>query len=81
MAQAVYDRVVAIVESMAPEGRSEFGPAARLVEDVGLDSLRLMELLVALQIEFELEPFPEPELAGVATIADVVELVSVRVAA
>ncbi len=48
----------------------------RLREDLGFDSLRLIELTVALEEAFGLPPFPAERLAGVLRVGDVVELIA-----
>ncbi|WP_248492040.1 acyl carrier protein [Tsukamurella sp. PLM1] len=48
----------------------------RLREDLGFDSVRLIELTVALEDAFGLPPFPSERLAGVLRVRDVVDLIS-----
>jgi acyl carrier protein len=53
-------------------------PEARLVEDLGLDSLDAVELAIAVERRFEIE-VPEEELTKLKTVADMVALVQSRV--
>jgi acyl carrier protein len=64
------ERVREIVVAMAPASISEPGPDTRLVEDLGYDSLRLLELAMAVETEFSLPPIAADEVATVATIGD-----------
>ena len=48
----------------------------RLMEDLGFDSLRLMELTVVLERAFELPRYKPEELAGVRRVGEVVTLIS-----
>jgi acyl carrier protein len=67
-----------IVAAMAPgdvPAHEEILGSHRLVEDLGYDSLRLMELTVALERAFDVGPYRTEELAGVRTVEAVVELV------
>jgi acyl carrier protein len=50
---------------------------ARLVEDLGLDSLDAVELAIAVERRFEIE-VAEEELARLRTVADVVGLIESR---
>ena len=53
-------------------------PEARLVEDLGLDSLDAVELAISVERKFDIE-VPEEELAKLKTVADMVALVESRV--
>lgn len=55
-------------------------PAARLVEDLGLDSIRLLTLAAEVENRFRLVIDPEEE-AEIVTVGDLVELVAARLAA
>lgn len=75
---AIAARVGELVGEHAPAGAATPPGQARLVEDLGFDSLHLMELLVSLQVEFGLEPFDEGDLVGLATVADLSAFVTTR---
>ena len=53
-------------------------PEARLVEDLGLDSLDAVELAISVERRFDIE-VPEEELTKLKTVADMVALVESRV--
>jgi acyl carrier protein len=53
-------------------------PEARLVEDLGLDSLDAVELAISVERKFDIE-VPEDELTKLKTVADMVALVESRV--
>lgn len=55
----------------------QVGPDARLVEDLGLDSLDAVELAIAIERRFDIE-VREEELAQLKTVADVVGLIDSR---
>ncbi|WHU49766.1 acyl carrier protein [Gordonia sp. L191] len=65
-----------IVVAMAPNPPAD-APAAtdRLREDLGYESVRLIELTIALERAFGLSPLPPAELAGVRRVCDVVALI------
>jgi acyl carrier protein len=52
-------------------------PEARLVEDLGLDSLDAVELAIAVERRFNIE-VPEEELTKLKTVADMLALVEAR---
>jgi acyl carrier protein len=52
-------------------------PEARLVEDLGLDSLDAVELAIAVERKFDIE-VPEEELTKLKTVADMLALVESR---
>ena len=53
-------------------------PEARLVEDLGLDSLDAVELAISVERKFDIE-VPEEELTKLKTMADMVALVESRI--
>ena len=65
-----------IVVAMAPNPPAD-APAAtdRLREDLGYESVRLIELTIALERAFGLPPLPPAELAGVRRVGDVEALI------
>ncbi|WP_054813533.1 acyl carrier protein [Nocardia arizonensis] len=69
------DRVRRIIAAMAPQPPAELADTDRLVEDLGFESLRLMELTVALERGFGLPRYQPEELIGVRRVGDVVALV------
>jgi len=50
-------------------------------DDLGLDSLTMLEISVDLESEFDLEEIPEEEMGGLQTIQDSVNLVQKYMAA
>ena len=45
-------------------------------DDLGADSVDLVELVMALEEEFEVDEIPEEELAGMKTVGDTVRYIS-----
>ncbi|WP_228002265.1 acyl carrier protein [Nocardia australiensis] len=76
----IADKVRRLVLAMAPQS----APAEddkRLIEDLGFDSLRLMELTVVLERSFELPRYRPEQLVGVRRVGEVITLVSGSLAA
>jgi acyl carrier protein len=71
----------AIVAAMAPSPAEELHADTRLVADLGYDSVRLIELSIALERHFRLDALDESRLAAVTTVGDVADLVAEQLAA
>lgn len=68
-------RALDVVEAMAPNPPAGgLQPELRLIDDLGFDSLRLVELTMALEDALELDPIPQARLAGVMTVRAVQDL-------
>jgi acyl carrier protein len=77
MATDVLDRIKGIIQEKADIDAANIQLESRLVDDLGLDSLALVELMLAFEETFELE-ISEPETEKLQTVNDVVELVTAR---
>jgi len=67
---ALEERIRGVVARQLGVEVSEVLPDASLQEDLGADSLELVELLMALEDEFDIE-VPEEVAESITTIADV----------
>ncbi|GAA0570332.1 hypothetical protein GCM10010172_63450 [Paractinoplanes ferrugineus] len=67
--------VYAVIGAMAPHRAGEIGAATRLRDDLRYDSLRLIELAMALEKHFGLPPLDMGESVDVVTAGDVADLV------
>jgi len=67
---ALEERIRGVVARQLGVERSDVVPDASLYEDLGADSLELVELLMALEDEFDIE-VPEDVAETITTIADV----------
>ncbi len=65
----------ALVRRMAPEGGADVSDDQRLVQDLGFESIRLVELTMALESVFDLPRHEPHQLMDVQTVADVIALV------
>ncbi|MBF6172167.1 acyl carrier protein [Nocardia blacklockiae] len=72
---AVAERVRRLVVGMAPAPDVAGGDERRLVEDLGFDSLRLLELTVVLERAFGLPRYRPEQLVGVLRVGDVIALI------
>lgn len=76
MSDPTAERVRALIAAMAPRPAAELGAEHRLIEDLGYDSLRLMELTVVLERTFDLPGYRPEQLAGVLRVGQVQELIA-----
>ncbi|MEU7632298.1 acyl carrier protein [Nocardia sp. NPDC049220] len=74
------DRVRGLIGAMAPDQAAPTDDDQRLVEDLGFDSLRLMELTVVLERAFDLPRYQPSDLVGVRRVGEVIALVEGGVA-
>mmetsp|Transcript_20356 Transcript_20356/g.48402 ORF Transcript_20356/g.48402 Transcript_20356/m.48402 type:complete len:119 (-) Transcript_20356:284-640(-) len=63
-----------IVEQLGVEA-DKVVPAASFIDDLGADSLDTVELIMAIEEEFDTE-IPEEEAASIATVKDAIDFVS-----
>jgi acyl carrier protein len=64
-----------IIGRMAPDGAPEPAPDARLVEDLGYDSLAIIEMALELERELGLPRLQEEEAMDIETVGQVEALV------
>jgi acyl carrier protein len=77
-AQDVADGLREIMAARLGLPAEQLTPEARLVEDLGLDSLDAVELAISVERKFDIE-VPEEELTKLKTVADMVTLVESRI--
>jgi acyl carrier protein len=64
-----------IIGRMAPDGAPDPAPDARLVEDLGYDSLAIIEMALELERELGLPRVAEEDAMDIETVAQVEALV------
>lgn len=65
-----------LIGRMAPDPPAAITDDQRLIEDLGFDSIRLVELTIALERTFSLPRHDPAQLVDVLRVGDVVELVA-----
>ena len=73
------DRLHQLVSSQLGIELDEVVTEARILEDLGADSLDVVELVMALEEEFNIE-VPDDDVENIRTIGDIVSYVSARAA-
>jgi|UniRef100_A0A7C3ZB18 acyl carrier protein len=77
---SIEEKVVKIVVDKLGVDRSEVTPDAVFVDDLGADSLDLVELIMAMEEEFGLE-IADEEAEKMRTVQDVINFIQARAAA
>ncbi len=71
MSQAIEERVRSIIADQLGVSEDEVKPDSKFIEDLGADSLDIVELIMAMEEEFETE-IPDEEAEKIRTVNDVV---------
>jgi acyl carrier protein len=74
---SVHEEICELVASRLGLDREEVVPDARILEDLGADSLDVVELVMALEERFDLV-VPDEDVEGLLTIGDVAAYVEKR---
>jgi acyl carrier protein len=68
-------KVKSIVAEQLGVGEDEIKPNASFIEDLGADSLDIVELVMAMEEEFEVE-IPDEEAENIKTVGDAVNYIN-----
>ncbi len=79
MAEAVADRVRAIIAEQLGVKLEEVTDAASFVEDLGADSLDTVELVMALEEEFGIE-IPDEDAEKMASVGEAIKYIDTKTA-
>lgn len=74
----VFEKIKGIVSQQLGVDADEITMESTFVEDLGADSLDVVELVMAMEDEFDLE-IDEEEADGISTISDVVEYIKAKI--
>ncbi len=75
--EAISDRVFAIIAEQLGVEAAELTPEANLLDDLGADSLDVVELVMAVEAEFGIA-VPDEEVENIRTIGDIVTYLGAR---
>ncbi|HOO11740.1 MAG TPA: acyl carrier protein [Bacillota bacterium] len=70
----IFEKVKEIIADQLGVDEEEISSDARFIEDLGADSLDLVELIMALEEEFDLE-IPDEDAEKISTVGDAVEYI------
>ncbi|HXW60226.1 MAG TPA: acyl carrier protein [Myxococcota bacterium] len=71
MSQAIEERVRSIISDQLGVSEDEVKPDSKFIEDMGADSLDIVELIMAMEEEFEIE-IPDEEAEKIRNVNDVI---------
>ena len=71
---AVADKMIDIIEEQLSVDKEKIVPGASFVDDLGADSLDLVELIMAMEEEFEVE-IPDEDAEKIVTVQDAIDYV------
>lgn len=70
----IFKKVKNIISEQLGIDAEEIAMESSFVDDLGADSLDIVELIMALETEFDLE-IPDEEAEGINTVGDIVEYI------
>lgn len=70
----VFEKIKAILAEQLEADEEEMTMETKIADDLGADSLDVVELLMSIEDEFEVE-IPDEEIENLKTIGDVVEYI------
>jgi acyl carrier protein len=74
IAVSTFDRVKKVVVDQLDVSEEEVTPTASFVEDLGADSLDVVELIMAFEEEFQIE-IPDEDAEKISTVSDAVSYI------
>lgn len=72
----MYERIVEMICEQFDMNAADINEDTAFVDDLGIDSLDVVELVMEVESEFGLAEIPEEELKKMATVHDLVEYVT-----
>jgi len=75
--EEITERVKAIIVEQLGVGVEEVTPEASFIEDLGADSLDIVELIMALEEEYDIE-IPDEDAEKIQTVKDVIAYIEER---
>ena len=72
--EEIYDKVKEIIVEQLGVAETAVAPEASFIDDLGADSLDIVELIMAIEEEFDLE-IPDNDAEKVVTVNDVVDYI------
>ena len=77
--EEIFEKVKGVIEEQLGVAEGNITMKASFIDDLGADSLDIVELIMALEEEFDIE-IPDSDAEKVVTVGDVVEYIKDHVA-
>ncbi len=74
--EEIFSRMQALIAEQFALNESEITMASSFMDDIGADSVDLVELVMAMEEEFELDEIEEDDLTQLKTVGDCVKYLS-----
>ena len=78
MSENIKDKVIAIIADQLDVDKESIETSASFVDDLGADSLDTVELVMALEEEFDIE-IPDEEAEKIGTVQQTIDKISAQV--
>ena len=75
----VFEKVRELIAEQFAVDKETITMDTAFLDDLGADSLDIVELTMAFEEEFDVSEFNEEEMSGMATVGDVVNYISRRI--
>ena len=72
---SIESKVKSIIADQLGVGEDEIKPESSFIEDLGADSLDIVELVMAMEEEFEVE-IPDEEAENIKTVGDAINYIN-----
>ncbi|MBI2377602.1 MAG: acyl carrier protein [Deltaproteobacteria bacterium] len=72
---SIEDKVRSIIVEQLGTSEDEVKPEASFIDDLGADSLDIVELVMAMEEEFEIE-IPDEEAENIKTVGDAIKYIT-----
>jgi len=72
--EEIFDKIKEIIVEQLGVADTAVAPEASFIDDLGADSLDIVELIMAIEEEFDLE-IPDSDAEKVVTVSDVVDYI------
>ncbi|SEN20863.1 MULTISPECIES: acyl carrier protein [Stigmatella] len=72
---AIETKIKSIIADQLGVGEDEIKPESQFIEDLGADSLDIVELVMAMEEEFEVE-IPDEEAENIKTVGDAINYIN-----
>lgn len=78
MSKEINDRINKVLREQLGVAESDIQPSSDLISDLGADSLDMVEIVMALEEEFEFE-IPDEQAEDLSTVQDIITYIAGRV--